>query len=160
MTAFKIKSAQGTTPKREARTYARRLLKLADFLTTIKPANYRHDLWFKEGEGALRGYQCGTAACALGWAAASGLFKAQGLRLDKHTDSWGGGVTQGVPCLPGTSVATLSDAEEAAGEVFGPDAFENIFRVEAFEYADEVTPKRAAQRIRSFVKQKYGYALA
>lgn len=59
-----------------------RLLKLADFLDTVPPARFRFDVWAhnKKGEEIKIG-ECGTTACAVGWATTIPEFAAAGLHL-------------------------------------------------------------------------------
>lgn len=58
-------------------TGKKRLLKLADFLQTVKPK--RFDMGFF-ATGDL--HECGTAGCALGWATMVPSFQKAGLYLD------------------------------------------------------------------------------
>jgi len=158
MSRFKIKSADGEVSRRDAQTYGRRLLKLANYLESIPANQYQHKHWYSTGEGQLRNGHCGTSACALGWAAASGLFRSAGLTLREILS---GDIK--VPTI--VEAARYSDeyfASGAADHVFGPFAFESIFSSEAYDNKDDkqVTRRDAVTRIRSFVRQRYGWALA
>jgi hypothetical protein len=61
---------------------AQRLLKLADFLDTVDPSNFNYNYWhtgLREPRTAPQEPECGTTACALGWAAHVPEFQEAGL---------------------------------------------------------------------------------
>lgn len=126
----------------------RRLLKLAEFLETAKIPRKRFDMstWAEaQGDSCVADVQlkdCGTAACACGWATTIPSFRKAGFRLVYDPDS---------PDLPDLQFG--EDKEFAAVEAFFNleecDAT-SLFRAEAYEEG-RATPKRVAKRIRSFV---------
>lgn len=59
----------------------KRLLKLADFLETIKPKVFNMDSWYNESP-------CGTTACAFGWACSIPSFKRAGLKMRKLSNGF------------------------------------------------------------------------
>ena len=86
---------------------------LASFLQSLpKGGKYQHSIFVADPEG--KG-ECGTAACALGWAAVKGIG---GLRTDRN--SWGGSTA---PYLPGKH----DDPVNAGNAVFGDGAYSRIF---------------------------------
>lgn len=63
-----------------------RLTKLAELLDTVPPDRFNMDYWGLAPHGDLEDLniaECGTAACALGWACSIPEFRAAGLRLRK-----------------------------------------------------------------------------
>lgn len=114
---------------------AKRLLKLADYLETVKPALFRLDVFGYEQE-------CGFAGCAVGWAAHAKLFA--GLKFETCL----GPIYQG------------ASGWEAVAKVFGfsvddPDGFisidaKNLFHDSA--YPPHPKPNTVAKRIRKFVR--------
>lgn len=124
----------------------RRLTKLADFMDALpRKANkhfymntfYRHDGGHPIDVSpavALRKLDCGTQACALGWAAAIPAFKKAGLELH---DSW-------------VSLKGVYVGEEAmAEEFFACDCYRELFHS---KNADITTPKEWSKRCRKFIK--------
>ena len=67
-----------------------RLTKLAELLDTVPPDRFNMDYWGltpRGGPEELNIVECGTSACALGWACSIPEFRAAGLRLRKHSTS-------------------------------------------------------------------------
>jgi hypothetical protein len=133
--------------KREAEKYAKRLSALAEFLKTLKPADYDHTLWFKiTNEGVKVG-------SALGWAVESGLFNKTGLSMSLdniHTHMKKDG-RYFWPRINGTQLKT----KEAAEEVFGPKTYDAIFAIAPFESDNRVKPSDVAKRIEKFLASNY-----
>lgn len=76
----------------------RRLTKLADYMQALPKkaeAHFSMTRWFRRSGGhkiqdpslALKNFDCGTVACAAGWACAIPAFKKAGLRMS--TDKYG-----------------------------------------------------------------------
>lgn len=96
----------------------KRLLKLADFLETVKPKEFRMDSWYNETP-------CGTTACAFGWACSIPSFKRAGLKMKviRHTDVAYGDVTfKGLESYNAASKFFGIDIDEAE-YLFSPDAY-------------------------------------
>lgn len=129
--------------------YANRLLKLADYLDTKVPAKaFNMETWLDRAPEdqdvknplphALKEPNCGTTACALGWA---------------------------VNVFPRTLTFTRWDDvvfrdEEESEEVYSRDTIRRFFGIEDDEaidrlfYGDQCTPKQKARQIRKFVKER------
>lgn len=142
-----------------------RLLKLADFLDTLKRKDFDFGCWVGDGlvDTAFEAYNdvvnqritpgCGTTACALGWATAIPSLRRAGLRL-----------AQGEVCLvKDMGKEDYDRPERAAAEVFGlsDEEFQLLFTP---GYPDEgclpeeATAKQVAKHIRKFVKSKLAEA--
>lgn len=74
-----------------------RLTKLADYLASLPAKANKHfnmDAFFdhegdhdiKSPQSALTKFDCGTSACALGWATTIPSFRKSGLKMDEHGD--------------------------------------------------------------------------
>jgi len=145
------------------RTNKNRLLKLADFLSTLPRNRFDFSNWVGKDWGGKPDLSCGTTACALGWATTIPSLRRAGLRLvhDEQVDN------QAYVTLNG-QVGSWDDpfesSQAAAKEVFGLDydEFSFLFIPESFSYAgrpslsEKATPKQVARNIRFFVKHKYG----
>lgn len=112
-----------------------RLTKLAELMDGLKPEQFDIGDWvslYKGGEA-----DCGTVACACGWAAITPWFKQQGLSLDGGTptfDGWHG----------------LS----AAAEFFGLDRYDAERLFLGFGYDSEpVEPSDVALAIRTLIEE-------
>ena len=124
----------------------KRLLKLADFLVS----DAIQDAWFDMGTWASRGWkqrECGSAACAFGWATA--CFPKSGLKLIQSYDS----------DLPG--ILYTSNGKEylnidAAVAFFGlsSEQADNLFLSGYYHNGENTTREQVARRIRQLVKEK------
>jgi hypothetical protein len=124
-------------------TTYKRLMKLADFLDTVPPKHfdmedYTRGLWTDDGEFSakrLTNHECGTSACALGWAATIPEFKKAGLTL-----AWGIPECRGAPLSP-TAKRFFGITEREADTLFyshwnaGPKAAATRCRKVAARYA-------------------------
>lgn len=136
--------------KRDAEKFAKRLGALAEFLKTLKPAEYDHTLWFKVTE---EGAKVGSA---LGWAVESGLFAKTGLALSVdniHTHKCKDG-RYFWPRINGTQLKT----KDAAEEIFGPRSYDSIFAIAPFESENRTKPADIAKRIEKFIANNYSLA--
>lgn len=131
------------------KVYAKRLLKLADFLEALDPEDFDYSTWCNArwtGEPS-----CGTTACALGWATAMPCFRRLGARM----------ISGGHPYLEGDEdgyIPTLSH------KLFGLNEMEHDHLFEGYALWDadgEVvapalkwycTHQQAAAHIRRFVE--------
>ncbi len=125
----------------------RRLLKLAAFLETVPRQRFDYGNWFNDPfDTALRARlekrgvrlpECGTTACAMGWACSVPSFKRLGL-----TATTSGTIIFG-PALGGMLSARALFALEGnePQELFLPEN----------DQEDRATPKYVAKKIRKFV---------
>lgn len=125
--------------------HAKRLRLLADRLETVPPDQFDIDMWAgasprpEPGKAPTVG-DCGTVACAVGWATTVPELSRAGLRL-----AWCGvsaypvygGLTDG-PAV--AAFFGLSEQEE-----------EQLFRGESYPPHREVTPLGVARRVRAFL---------
>lgn len=147
------------------RVFALRLLKLARFLDTLPPERFYFGRW----ASAVCIDDCGTTACAMGWATTIPAFRKLGLRLFNNNGfPWVG--------MEGDdSFYWQSNPEKAGAAIFGLDEEEFSFLFLPREDLDgerEMTDqeemfgrtapsktssaKEVADHIRYFVKYKYG----
>lgn len=149
------------------RTYKRRLLKLADFLSTLPRRRFDFRTWVGESWKGKKDLSCGTTACALGWATTIPSLRRAGLRLVKSSkDESLSYVTlkQQMVSHAETFDETYDSSVRAAEQVFGitEEEFQFLFVPNGTEYhghkpaGDEAGPKKVAQNIRFFVKHKFG----
>ena len=130
-------------------TFKRRLLKLADFLETVPRKRFDYMQWVgKDWDGKSSLNNCGTTACALGWATAIPSLRRAGLRLKRRVPS-------NYVCLKEES-PNYDSASRAAEKVFGLSFREFMW---LFVPGDghhkpsfKATPKQVARHIRRFVK--------
>ena len=110
-----------------------RLTTLAQLLSQPLPANHTFDLgpYYTTGP-------CGSVCCALGLAAISPVFQAQGLTLSES----------GVPLYQNTY------GIEAASLFFSlpPPIMQHLFWPFSYRRSTCTTPKQVARRIRQFIK--------
>jgi hypothetical protein len=133
----------------QRKIFANRLLKLRDYLKTLKGKQYDHSslVTYKNG------HPCKTVACAFGHAVASKLFRELPLKIvqGKHfpEDFY----------IHDKEVDGEADVEEWANTFFGPNSWDNIFDDCDAEYgvpSKDVTRKMVVKRIEEFVKGSYG----
>jgi hypothetical protein len=130
---------------------AKRLLKLADFLTALPKQKFDFSVIAHEGEKPLlkalkaRTEHCGTVACAIGWMPA--VFP----RLVRWILNRGWLLA--VELKKGPAPAFMNF--RAASEVFGisDDDAEYLFLPDRSGLGDQASAKRVAQHIRRFVKR-------
>jgi hypothetical protein len=125
--------------------YKRRLLKLADFIWSkqhkVPRQRFYYGSWVGEDWKGSPTLDCGTTACALGWAATMPTFRRLGLRL--------------TPFVIDDEITVNETLESRGAEVFGLslNEFDALF-VPGGEYNPlraRATPKQVADRIRAFV---------
>jgi hypothetical protein len=130
-----------------------RLLKLADFLDTVHPNKFEISSWLNTGwrarggctEAELLDLDCGTTACAVGWACTIPEFKAEGLGF--------GGIVP-MPTLQMPDGKTLT-SWEAVREFFGltqPEAL-NLFDRGAYATGPYASATTVARKIRLLVER-------
>lgn len=126
--------------------HAKRLLKLANFLTELKRTQFNYGIFHIEDE-------CGSVACALGWAGLIPEFRKAGLTTGK------GNI---VRC----EINGKRFLYEQAGAFFGLSSSEckGLFLPNHQDYigcsylGENATPKQVAKMLREFLKHK-GFAL-
>lgn len=145
-----------------------RLLRLADFLDTVPPEQFDYNIWFN---GTALG-ECGTTACALGWATAIPEFQALGLEL-RSDEPWPSGESRYVALRNTEERGWKKCSEEAAEVVFGLTKKQHdfVFLPDVDDYGDGyedddydkprwswrdrptewAQPKDVAEHIRNFV---------
>lgn len=123
-----------------------RLRKLADFLKTLPEAKFDIGDWATKGfnPGNPEASQCGSAACAVGWACAMPEFQAEGLHMHN--------------CTP---IYVLEDGSHyqhwyAARFFFGLN-FDESQRLFSGSYypGGEAKPSEVAERIETLLTAKY-----
>lgn len=126
------------------KTHAKRLLKLADFLSELPRKRFYYGRWVGDNWGGKQDLSCGTTACAFGWAATMPEFRRLGLCI-----------------APGflSGVVRLKDggsSYSAAEKVFGlnPDEHDLLFLPAESGLGERATPKQVAKHIREFVKER------
>ena len=148
--------------KTKPEIYAKRLLKLADFLQKLSPERFDINDWVGYGWKGESDLSCGTVACGLGWATTIPEFRKLGLKMfqNKHR----------------TGIVGLTDSD-LWGDIYPPaDAANKIFGLTLYEFNFLFVPdlqisglgksltristsKQAAKHIRKFVQKKYGNEL-
>lgn len=110
-----------------------RLTALAQLLSQPLPANHAFDLGLYYNTGP-----CGSVCCALGLAAISPVFQAQGLTLSES----------GVPLYQNTH------GIEAASLFFSLPSpiMQHLFWPHSYKRSSPATPQQVARRIRQFIK--------
>lgn len=122
----------------------RRLLKLADFLDKLPRKRFTYDRWVAEDWTEK---SCGTAGCALGWAASMPAFQRLGLSI---SDVYG---------LPAPAFNDgLQGPMAAARAIFGEEQAVIDLFVPSTDAEEKATPKYVARKIRKFVKARGGAA--
>lgn len=123
-------------------THAKRLLKLADYLSELPRKKFDYGFYGEERS-------CGTVACALGHACLMPQFQRLGARL-----------------IPDSYIATLlwpkmkdvpgSSEYDVSEQLFGLDATDHnhLFVPGASRLGSDATPKQVAKHIRKFVKER------
>lgn len=136
------------------------LTKLADFLDTLPTSrfNFRryfgHD-WTPE--------QCGTTACALGWATTIPEFKMSLYRASDHTDFCHPGRSDGIgvngdawETVCAATLHTFDLTPEETQYLFVPDIDHDYHDISArpcqqYALTQKATPKHVAEHIRDFI---------
>lgn len=127
-----------------------RLQALANVLREVPDANFDLETWrYTPGSGEnatdvqVLSHNCGTTACAIGWACAMPEFQAQGLRWE--------GVQ---PALVGEG--SLDTGWDAVKVFFGISyhASQRLFNQDGYDIDVHVTPNDVADSIEDFVKEQ------
>jgi hypothetical protein len=146
----------------------RRLLRLATFLEKLPRKRFKYTHWVGDDWGGAADLNCGTTACALGWATTIPSLRRAGLRLVQDTDiqfSGCGYVTLARP-TKGVRAAIARDdfpslaaaahvfeiTEEEAKLLFIPWSCLLPEASSAPRY--DATPKQVARHIRKFVERE------
>ena len=136
--------------EKQREKFAERLLQLANILDKVPRKAYDHSSYKND---------CGTTACALGWAVDSGEFKGLNLKFKKEsTDDYLLVVTR----IPKYSGLSFSEDDEA-DRYFGEGIYHQVFTGYAFLQSTyrgidiKTTPKTVAKRLRKIALQQYGY---
>lgn len=155
--------------------HAKRLLKLADRLESVPRKQFDMATYFTETYGPEP--DCGTAACALGWACTMPEFKRLGLGLKLDYESEGEDdkterhfTVQLKPRTGGEKARcdaafqdynrgpqTVYEDERAGMALFGLTDKEasSLFHPWSYPNEGKATPKQVAKKIRSVVKTHY-----
>lgn len=115
--------------------FARRLLKLADFIEKLPRKQFDITDWGHKTE-------CGTVACVAGWAGLIPAFRRAGLKTELNPH--------------GCDISfngRLMTSSLAFTNFFGDAAFSLC--MPGYPYPDNPTPKQAAKAIRRWVKENY-----
>lgn len=119
----------------------KRLLKLADYLDTVRLEKFDMNNW-----GIKEEFSCGTAACALGHAGTMKCFRKSGLKTE--FDTLGGQVQF---TAKNSRYASYFDIE-AGEEFFGLNSYEAQYLFLPGTYGARKGPKTVAGRIRRLVR--------
>ncbi len=123
-----------------------RLMRLADFLEkNVPPERFSLDAW---STGDL--IDCGTAACACGWATEIPEFKEAGLWLDTSRVGPPHAYVEG--CIMFGELADV-EAVEAFFEIDTKTVTFLFMRV-SYDYWTPITPQLVAKRIRKYVENE------
>ena len=132
-----------------------RLLKLAAFLDNVPPERFDLSFWygrFLDGGSHVNDYEyfknnCGTAACAIGWACTIPSFRKAGLRINPNSDY---GENYYTPVYKSYREFT------AVNEFFGLEIqdSQHLFFDSSYPERFRTSPKTVADRIREFVSNK------
>lgn len=147
--------ASNLTPQ-QRRTFANRLLRLRDYLKTVKDSKYEHECLVS---GVDPKHPCGTSACAMGHAVVSGKFPAMGLRVQGGFAGYD--VSRGFYVDPDIIVSVRNGkavkVNYHANKHFGPKAWQQIFDAgDNYDWEKQVTRTTVINRITQFVKERYG----
>lgn len=112
-----------------------RLLKLADYLDTVKPRKFDMGMWGVRG--SVAGIPCGFKGCALGWAGHSRLFRGMSFKdgIVSYTPPNANTIRGGYPAAAAVFEIPYSDAQYLFGSA----------------HAGEL-PGQVAKQIRSYVE--------
>lgn len=121
----------------------RLLLKLADYLDTIRWREFDLSLWWGDRDFAN---ECGTVGCAMGHACQIPIFQRAGLRM------WHGEPYFEDPKKPWRRNFGLV-AAEMLFEISSGDAY-NLFMARSYRYGARTRPHTVAKRIRRLVAEK------
>ena len=108
----------------------RRLLRLAEFLETVPPEQFDMSSWISE---------CGTAACAAGWAARIPEFNAAGYRCD----AWSGPRFGGESLFGALRLFFGLSSSEQSEYIFGYKHYLRTPRDEAYIIREFVAARRS-----------------
>jgi hypothetical protein len=124
----------------------KRLLKLADYLETVPRKRFNMDHWASAkfcGKPKEPEHECGTSACALGWACTIPSFKRAGLKfIECGSNFW-------------THIDLVPDFEGSTGYGAAASLFGIRYSQAEWLFSPESparTPKQVAKRIRKFVE--------
>lgn len=125
-----------------------RWLKLADLLDTVDPEHFdMEEIAYSGFERPKKDWSCGTAACALGYAATIPSFKKAGLKLCYEFDVYG--YTNNYWVELGHDDDMRSIVNEFFGEYY--DGFNADTEWLFHPNSGHKTPKQVAANIRKFV---------
>ena len=132
----------------------RRLLKLADYLRKVKKRDFNMSHWSGPPNPWDSGVNCGTTACAMGYACHIPSFKRAGLKLVPYPGTLG----ERGECYPAFDGANEFDA---AAKFFGISHQEASYLFNPMEYCGygsgrvkNITPQIVAKRIRHYVRDR------
>jgi len=129
-------------------TTKRRLTKLADFLDELPRWKFDFSTWFSDD---WRVKDCGTKACALGWATTIPSFRKAGLRRGFN---YANGVYPTYEGRGNDPICVAADffgiLDYEAERLFTP----KVFTLGLGRLPDRATPKQVSKEIRKFLKEK------
>jgi hypothetical protein len=133
--------------------YRNRLLRLAEFLEDLPEERFDFSVWVEDGViDPPKIEECGTKACAIGWACTMPEFKRLGARLGVITRY------DGTQALIPKLRADATDAYDVCEELFGLELSETeeLFfpggGIDGGGLGEKATPKQVAAKIREFVE--------
>src|ERR1700677_2224498 len=132
------------------KTYARRLLKLADFLDKLPPKRFDYGAFVGNDWKGKSDLSCGTTACALGWATTDKNLRKCGLKLVQYYGLGGysgATVTNGNDECHKAAIGILVETEEQAISLFLPE--EDSYA--GAQIPEDSTAKQVAKHIRKQV---------
>lgn len=146
----------------------RRLLKLADFLHALPRKFFDYGVYctvkLNDGDPLQNAAECGTTACAIGWAPALPFAKREGVKFSVQQYSYdrnddGNTAHDASFTINGVGSHAIAVAEKLFG--LSEDEFNSLFipgekAVGCSGLPDTATPKALARHIRKFVAQRYG----
>lgn len=150
--------------------HARRLKRLIDFLEQLPRAKFNFGRWTAGWDPK---HECGTAACAMGWAGTIPFFQKLGVSVKRARDPYGADDwTSALVCVdPEDGARRNEQPVTAAARIFGVSGEEAAFLFlpdRWFELGGETvsspdryaTPKKVAKHLRRFLKHEGFEALA
>jgi len=133
--------------------HRRRLLMLAAFLRKLPRSRFNFHHWVGPYWKGSQDLACGTAACAMGWAATIPELRRAGLRLVQTVQGIGHVVLRGQE--PEDTYGSATE-RAAASKVFGitdDDQFNRLF-IPEHTLPGDATPKRVAREIERYVREQ------
>ncbi len=118
--------------------HKKRLLKLAELLQTVPKAKFNLNDWRRNPDRTKNGdiHDCGTVACAIGWACAIPEFIKDGLRFEQNSPTYKGEYSW-------TAVEKFFGISEKMAELL----------FSSFEYPANTGPGQVAARIINMVNE-------